>query len=141
MSTSRQPITPSVFAEAIKELPLESLHAEAAKLTNDMAKLIESNVALEAEKAVETEEGIKFLDDVIAENEGVVRWKEERIELLKVEVENRGQIWVDPRKAGEEEGEHQNGQQRSRVNGAGNDTAALHGQHGRAVDGDEGVYL
>ncbi|KAF7720078.1 Uncharacterized protein PECH_008048 [Penicillium ucsense] len=142
MSASDRPISPTIFAEAIKELPLESLHAEAVKLTNDIAKLLESNAALEAEKAVETEDGIKFLDDVIVENEGVVKWKEERIELLKREVEDRGQTWIDPKKAGQEDRDEEHP---SVVNGTrhGGDEAGAGGnvQQRQAPEGDEGVYL
>jgi hypothetical protein len=134
MSASNQPISLTAFAEAITELPLESLHAEAAKLHNDINKLLESNAALEAEKAVETEEGIKFLDEVIAENEGVVKSKEERIALLKVEVENRGQVWIEPGKKDEKD---QDEGQPPIVNGSG------HAGAGEQQDesADDGVYL
>ena len=132
MSTESQPISPTAFAEAITELPLESLHAEAAKLSNDINKLIESNAALEAEKAVENDEGVKFLDEVIAENEGVIRSKEERIELLKLEVEKRGQVWIDPRKKDEEDAEEE---ECPVVNGTGT------GHLGAGEQQDDGVYL
>lgn len=132
MSAESQPISPTAFAEAITELPLESLHAEAAKLSNDINKLVESNAALEAEKAVENDEGVKFLDEVIAENEGVIRSKEERIELLKVEVEKRGQVWIDPRKKDKEDAEEEGGPV---VNG--NETGHL----GAGEQQDDGVYL
>lgn len=133
MSAESQPINPTAFAEAITELPLESLHAEAAKLQNDINKLLESNAALEAEKAVETEEGVKFLDEVIVENEGVVKSKEERIGLLKVEVEKRGQVWIEPGKKDEEE------VQAPVVNGAGHGAVEQENAGGREDDG--GVYL
>ena len=132
MSAESQPISPTAFAEAITELPLESLHAEAAKLSNDINKLVESNTALEAEKVVENEEGVQFLDEVIAENEGVIRSKEERIELLKVEVEKRGQVWIDPRKKGEINTEEEGGPV---VNRTGT------GDVGAGEQRDEGVYL
>ena len=132
MSAESQPISPTAFAEAITELPLESLHAEAAKLQNDINKLLESNAALEAEKAVETEEGVKFLDEVIVENEGVVKSKEERIGLLKVEVEKRGQVWIEPGKKDEEV-------QAPVVNGAGHGAADQENAGGH--DADDGVYL
>lgn len=140
MSAESQPISPTAFAEAITELPLESLHAEAAKLSNDINKLVESNAALEAEKAVENEEGVKFLDEVITENEGVIKSKEERIELLKVEVEKRGQVWIDPRKKDEED--HRDEGHGPAVNG----TAPGHAGAGEQQDGsgrdvDGGVYL
>lgn len=132
MSAGSQPISLTAFAEAITELPLGSLHAEAAKLQNDINKLLESNEALEAEKAVETEEGVKFLDEVIVENEGVVKSKEERIGLLKAEVEKRGQVWIDPGKNDEEE-------QAPVLNGTGHDAAEQQQEGGRDADG--GVYL
>ncbi|KAJ5432504.1 uncharacterized protein N7458_011660 [Penicillium daleae] len=134
MSAVSRPISPTVFAEAITELPVESLHAEAAKLQNDINKLLESNAALEAEKAVETEEGIKFLDEVIVENEGVVKSKEERIGLLKAEVEKRGQLWIHPGKKDEED---QDEAQAPAVNGSGH---AEHQQEG-GRDAEGGVYL
>lgn len=132
MSAESQPINPTAFAEAITELPLESLHAEAAKLSNDINMLVESNAALEAEKAVENDEGVKFLDEVIAENEGVIRSKEERIELLKIEVAKRGQVWIDPRKKDEEDAEEEQGPV---TNGTGTSHLSAEEQQ------DDGVYL
>lgn len=75
---------------------------------------------------------MKFLDEVIIENEGVVKSKEERIGLLKVEVEKRGQVWIEPGKKDEEA-------QAPVVNGTGHGAAGQENAGGR--DADDGVYL
>lgn len=95
MSAESQPITPARFAEAIKDLPLSNLHAKAAELRNSIAHLKSSNAELEK---YYTESGDVDCATYIAENEVVVEKFEERITLLKAEVEGRGMMWVEEEK-------------------------------------------
>ncbi|EKV12683.1 Amino acid permease family protein [Penicillium digitatum] len=97
MSTESLPITPGAFAEAIKELPIAVLYSKVSELTNSIAHLHRSNAELRAflTESNESEEDRKELEGYMAENEGVAVSMNERILLLKSEVENRGQPWIE----------------------------------------------
>ncbi|KAJ5359928.1 hypothetical protein N7517_009119 [Penicillium concentricum] len=97
MSTESLPITPGAFAEAIKELPLAVLYSKVSELTNSIAHLHRSNAELRAflAESNDSEEDKKELEGYVAENEGVAVSMNERISLLKTEVENRGQPWIE----------------------------------------------
>jgi len=133
MSTESLPITPGAFTEAIKELPLAVLYSKVSELTNSIAHLHRSNAELRAYLADtnDSEEDKKELENYVAENEGVAVSMKERIELLKTEVENRGQPWIEldelKRVANEDADGIPNG-----------DAATGEGQNGES---EEGVYL
>lgn len=97
MSTEALPITPGAFAEAIKELPIAVLYSKVSELTNSIAHLHRSNAELRAflTESNDPEEEKKELEGYIAENEDVAVSMNERITLLKTEVENRGQPWIE----------------------------------------------
>jgi hypothetical protein len=97
MSTESLPITPGAFAEAIKELPLAVLYSKVSELTNSIAHLHRSNAELRAflAESNDSEEDKKELEGYVTENEGVAVSMNERISLLKTEVENRGQPWIE----------------------------------------------
>lgn len=97
MSTSI-PITASIFADAIKELPLSAVYAKVSELRNSISHLRRSNNELRSfiAESCETEDDKRELEGYVSENEGVVASMEERIVLLKTEVENRGQLWIEP---------------------------------------------
>ncbi|KAJ5951396.1 uncharacterized protein N7479_009809 [Penicillium vulpinum] len=97
MSTESLPITPGAFAEAIKELPLAVLYSKVSELTNSIAHLHRSNAELRAflAESNDSDDDKKELEGYIAENEGVAVSMNERISLLKIEVENRGQPWIE----------------------------------------------
>ncbi|EED20269.1 conserved hypothetical protein [Talaromyces stipitatus ATCC 10500] len=99
MSAEAQPISPIAFAEAIKELPLSSLYAKVSELRNSISHLTRSNEELRT-YIIESEEGPdspdnKELEAYVLENEEVMQAMAERIRLLKVEVEGRGQRWME----------------------------------------------
>ena len=96
MSSESQPISAPRFAAALPALSLESLHAKAAEIRNSIAHLKSSNEQLR-EYAVQ---GDKDCYEAMVENEEVIERMEQRVELLKKEVEGRGMKWV-------EEGEDQ----------------------------------
>ncbi|RYP76746.1 hypothetical protein DL769_003577 [Monosporascus sp. CRB-8-3] len=109
MSADSQPITPARFAEALKDLPASSLALKVLELRNSIAFLDYSNAELKpfAEGAVtaldvdsnserqQQQAGRPDQDciDAIAENEVVIARMQERIELVRAEVENRGLDW------------------------------------------------
>lgn len=97
MSATVTPIPPSQFALAIKDLPLPNLHFKAAEIRNQIAHLASSNEQL-----------AEFADDedckqAIAENEVVMGRMRERLDLLKAEVEGRGNLWIEVGEDAEEE--------------------------------------
>lgn len=104
MSATATPIPPSQFALAIKDLPLPNLHFKAAEIRNQIAHLASSNEQL-----------AEFKDDgdckeAIAENEVVMGRMRERLDLLKAEIEGRGNLWIeDGNEEGAEDGATVNG--------------------------------
>jgi hypothetical protein len=89
MSSDALPITPARFAEALTSLPLGNLHLKAAELRNSISHLQSSNIQLKPY----ADEGDRDCADAIAENVEVIQRMEERIELVKQEVEGRGFKW------------------------------------------------
>ncbi|KAJ5909094.1 hypothetical protein N7495_001776 [Penicillium taxi] len=104
MSSQTTPINPAAFAEAITELPLSAVYSKVLELRNSIAHLHRSNAELRlflAEYPQGTEEEKKEMEGYVAENEGVIASIEERLSLLKTELENRGQAWEDVNKGSE----------------------------------------
>lgn len=91
MSATSNPIPPERFALAIHDLPLSSLHAKAAEIRNSISHLVYSNQQLQPF----ADDGDTDCADAIKENEEVMRRMEERIELLRAEVEGRGMRWAE----------------------------------------------
>ena len=113
MSATATPIPPARFAAALRDLPLSSLHAKAAELRNSIAHLLSSNEELKPFAAA----GDKDCAEAITENEEVIRRMEERISLLKIEVEGRGMKWVEEGGEKETEGAVVGGSDRDDVMG------------------------
>jgi hypothetical protein len=109
MSSESQPITPAAFAEALKDLGLSSLHLKVLELRNSIAHLDYSNEQLRpfAEGVIPidsaatatgrtttaTTEPDQDCIDAIRENEAVITRMQERIALVRAEVEARGASW------------------------------------------------
>ncbi|KAJ5630660.1 uncharacterized protein N7484_010760 [Penicillium longicatenatum] len=145
MSAETHAINPEAFAEAIADLPLSAVYSKVSELRNSIAHLHRSNEELRLflAESQDTEEEKKELEGYVIENEGVVTSMNERISLLKVEVERRGQTWI------EEKGEEKDMNGEAPVseetavpvsNGTG---AGLGDQGSNATAGQEedGVYL
>ncbi|KAL4888399.1 hypothetical protein BDV59DRAFT_138947 [Aspergillus ambiguus] len=103
MSGESAPISLDAFAEAIQELPLSVVHAKASELRNSIAHLRRSNAELQAfvAESCDTDDEKRELEGYISENEGVIGSMNDRIMLLKAEVERRGQVWIEERPATE----------------------------------------
>ena len=86
MSSSAFPITPARFAEAILELPLPTLHLKAAEIRNSISHLTSSNAQLQTF----ADDGDKDCEEAIEENKGTMLRMEERVGMLRHEVERRG---------------------------------------------------
>lgn len=103
MSSDAVPISPSRFAEAIKDLPLSALHLKVLELRNSIAHLDYSNEQLRpfAEGTATPlgggDDGRPDQDcvDAIRENEVVIDHMAERIRLVRQEVESRGCSWAE----------------------------------------------
>lgn len=89
MSAAATPIPPERFAEAIVDLPLANLHFKAAELRNSISHLESSNSQLQHF----ADEGDTDCTDAIRENEETMMRMEERVLLLRREVERRGFQW------------------------------------------------
>lgn len=97
MTDQQDPITASIFADAIKELPLSAIYIKVSELRNSIAHLHRSNDEMKAfiTESCENDEDKRELETYISENEGVHVSMLERIALLKAEVEGRGQQWIE----------------------------------------------
>jgi hypothetical protein len=118
MSAEARPISTAQFRQAIEDLPLENLYTKAAEIENSITHLRNSNRQLQeysdsikndATLDGETKEevGDKECLEAIQENSAVIRRQEERVGLLREEVERRGGRWH-----GGGEGEGENGGER-----------------------------
>jgi hypothetical protein len=157
MSADARPITPAAFAAALKDLPLSSLRLKVAELRNSIAHLDYSNEQLRPfadgtatavspstsqpqpqpsqsqSQSSQHQQGDQDCIDAIRENEEVIERMQERIRLVRAEVEERGFSWAEfqseeERKAEEEakgEGEtgRGDGEAERLVNGDGSSTA------------------
>lgn len=149
MSAESTPITAARFAAALNDLPISSLYAKHAELTNSIVHLESSNKQLE-DFARENDDRDCY--EALLENRQVMKNFNERMELIKKEVEEvRGLPWR-PRDEGEvrkEEGAIGLNDTAAISNGTGAPTAngtqstqeqasSTPAQNG---EGEEGVYL
>ena len=146
MSSGALPITPARFADALTTLPISSLYAKHAELTNQLQHLETSNKQLE-DFARDNDDRDCY--EALMENRIVMKRFEERRDLIIKEVkEVRSLPW---RPAGEEEVEVDD---KATVNGTtanatdsaasnGTNTASANGTAAPVQNGDEedGVYL
>jgi len=137
MSSNSTPISPARFAAALQDLPISSIYAKAAELTNSITYLRSSNAQLHEFAAA----GDADCAEAVRENAEVIARMEERIGLCREEVEvNRGLVWETEAKKmvieGNSEREQANGE-----NGASAGAAREDGDGNRRQDGDGGGYL
>src|ERR1700761_2458055 len=116
MSADAQPIDPARFALALEGLPLENLHAKAAELRNSIAHLKSSNEQM----MPFADEGDDDCREAMFENLAVIGRMNERIALLRAEVEKRGMRWS--------EGEVEDAKMGNGENGAGREAAQPSGR-------------
>ncbi|KAF2484290.1 hypothetical protein BDY17DRAFT_323158 [Neohortaea acidophila] len=89
MAEANNPISPTRFASALESLPLDALHAKAAEIQNSIAHLKHSNDQM----LPFAEEGDQECKEAMFENLTVIGRMNERVRLLKEEVERRGYLW------------------------------------------------
>ncbi|KAJ6103145.1 hypothetical protein N7486_005572 [Penicillium sp. IBT 16267x] len=145
MSVVTRAINPDAFAEAIADLPLGAVYSKVSELRNSIAHLRRSNdeLRLFLAESQDSEEEKKELEGYVLENEGVITSMNERISLLKVEVERRGQTWI------EEKGEEKDLNGEAQVSSEETVAPVSNGTAGTTFDdqgsnanaGQEGVYL
>lgn len=150
MATESLPLSPTAFAEAIQELPLSSVYSKVAELRNSIAHLHRSNAELRLflTESQDPEEEKKELEGYIVENERVVTSMNERIGLLRTELERRGQPSLedvlegaqnkDRDMNGESQGPGSGGAGAPATDGA---NGANGGAGGQGNSGEDGVYL
>jgi len=98
MSAEARPITAARFAAALNELPISSLYAKHAELSNNVTHLESSNKQLED---FVRENDDRDCYEALLENRHVMKNFNERMELIRKEVEEvRGLPWR-PRDEGE----------------------------------------
>lgn len=91
MSAGSTPITPARFATALNDLPISSLYAKHAELTNNINHLESSNKQLE-DFARNNDDRDCY--EALLENRQVMKNFNERMELIRKEVEEvRGLPW------------------------------------------------
>ena len=103
MSSEARPISPNSFSQAIEDLPAENLYSKAFEINNSIAHLERSNQALQEYSDSIKNDGTLAPDvraggdkdclDAIRDNEVVIERQQERVRLIKAEVERRGQRW------------------------------------------------
>lgn len=128
MSADTTPISPTRFAAAIKELSLPTLHLKVLEIRNSILHLQYSNAQLRpyAEGAATTLDAADAAAgrpdpdcvEAIRENEAVIARMEERVDIIRAEVEERGHSWNEFRSKEEvEAGRHGNESDANGVNG------------------------
>ncbi|KAI5852002.1 hypothetical protein BZA05DRAFT_445167 [Tricharina praecox] len=131
MSATSNPITPQSFLIAIADLQLDQLHAESARLHNSIYHLERSNNALEE---FPSDEDCRA---ALRENMVTIGHQQERVQLIKEEVERRGFLMPC--------GEKKEEQQTNGVGGSGGGGTAANGnraeENGLQTEEEEGVYL
>lgn len=104
------PIDPDRFALALESLPLDALHAKAAEISNSISHLKSSNEQM----LPFADSGDQVCKEAMFENLAVIGRMNERIRMLRMEVEKRGYLWGQ-----EEDGSGLNAREGSSVNGDG----------------------
>ncbi|KZL81023.1 secondary alcohol dehydrogenase [Colletotrichum incanum] len=136
MSADTSPISPARFAEAVRDLSLPTLHLKALEIRNSILHLQYSNAQLKpyAEGAATTLDAADASAgrpdpdcvEAIRENDVVIARMEERVQIIREEVEGRGHSWNEFRSKEEVESEQQTG---AGANGVG----TLNGVNGTAA--------
>ncbi|KAF4549419.1 Hypothetical protein D9617_21g096400 [Elsinoe fawcettii] len=91
MSSDALPIEPLQFARALESLPIETLHQRAAEILNSIGHLKSSNEQM----MPFADEGDQDCKEAMFENLVVIGRMNERIKILREEVEKRGLRWID----------------------------------------------
>jgi hypothetical protein len=148
MSADTTPITAGRFAAALKELSINMLHLKVLEIRNSIAHLQYSNDQLkpfaEGSATALSDAGSNGAGpdqdciDAIRENEQVIDRMNERIALVRIEVEERGVSWTEFMSKEEVEAQQQQQQQQeasaaSAVNGGSHEAPAP--QHSAWSDG------
>ena len=92
MSSPTGPISDQEFVRAIGELPNDALFTVKKDLETSILKLAATNEILEAELRNSLLEDKAMYDEVLRENEPIIRSKKRRLDILKNEMAIRGLI-------------------------------------------------
>jgi hypothetical protein len=139
-------INPEAFTEALKELPLSAVYAKVSELRNSIAHLHRSNAEMkDFLEASQSDDERREMEGYIRENEGVFASMRERLDMLRIEVERRGQSWIEEEGDGAKEEEKEGGGDGDGVAATNGDlnlrsSSNAAGQSGGDAE-EEGVYL
>jgi len=122
MSHGALPIDARAFSRALESLPIDALHAKVAEIQNSISHLKTSNDQM----MPFAEEGDQDCKDAMFENLVVIRRMNDRIQLLREEVERRGLRWAD--------GEVEDAENRKRLLTDGTNGQTIGAQHGSRPD-------
>ncbi|KAF4929761.1 hypothetical protein CGCVW01_v001253 [Colletotrichum viniferum] len=126
-SADTAPISPTRFAAALKDLSLPTLHLKVLEIRNSILHLHYSNAQLKPfaeglattlDAAIDAAAGRPDPDcvEAIRENEAVIARMEERVAIIRAEVEERGHSWNEFRSKEEVDAE---GDKAEGINGTG----------------------
>jgi hypothetical protein len=135
MSSEARPISPTQFATALVDLPVESLYAKVSEIRNSIAHLERSNKELRDYS--NSVDGDADCLAAVRENDEVIGRMNDRIDLVKKEVERRGQKWHQGEVNGDSDGPVPTG-------GTLNDEQLRRQMEARMTDDDgdeEGIHL
>ncbi|OTB02525.1 hypothetical protein M426DRAFT_24680 [Hypoxylon sp. CI-4A] len=152
MSSETQPINLARFAEALKDLPAESLALKVLELRNSIAHLDYSNAELkpyaeglaptldqqqqqQGGNSNQSAQPDQDCIDAIAENEAVIARMQERIEMIRIEVEGRGLSWREFQGKPDEEQEEEQTSATADSNHAAPTSTLTNGVNGHAENG------
>lgn len=122
MSHGALPIDARAFSQALEPLPIDALHAKVAEIQNSISHLKTSNDQM----LPFAEEGDQDCKDAMFENLIVIGRMNDRIQLLREEVERRGLRWAD--------GEVEDAENRKRLAPDGTNGQTIGAQHQPVAD-------
>ncbi|KAE9568312.1 hypothetical protein CGCF415_v013788 [Colletotrichum fructicola] len=150
-SADTAPISPTRFAAALKDLSLPTLHLKVLEIRNSILHLQYSNAQLKPfaeglattlDAATDAAAGRPDPDcvEAIRENEAVIARMEERVAIIRAEVEERGHSWNEFRskeEVDEAEGDKAEGINGTGVNGTATAATTTTATNGLAAARDE----
>ncbi|EFQ29389.1 hypothetical protein CGRA01v4_05149 [Colletotrichum graminicola] len=142
-SADTSPISPARFAEALRELSLPMLHLKALEIRNSILHLRYSNAQLKpyAEGAATTLDAADASAgrpdpdcvEAIRENDVVIARMDERLQIIRDEVEGRGHSWSEFQSKEEVESDHHQQQQQQQQQQAGARANGVNGTTAQAT--------
>ncbi|KAI3529400.1 hypothetical protein CSPX01_15523 [Colletotrichum filicis] len=152
MSADTRPISPTQFASALRDLSLPTLHLKALEIRNSILHLEYSNAQLAPYAAGDATTLDSATDasaghgpdptcvEAIRENDVVIARMRERVQIIRDEVEGRGQSWNEFKSKEEVEEEEEAGQGAADRRGITSESVAgANGVNGNGIPATNGL--